>query len=85
MEQYLIILIALLTHHGCTNLTEAYAMPPALAVQAEALYRLLDIEGRAVEMALAEGTTDFEFLTDGEGLLRTHNLQLPDASALAAL
>ena len=36
-------------------------------------------------MALAERTTNLQFLADGEGLLRTHNLQLPDAPALASL
>ena len=36
-------------------------------------------------MGLAEGATDLEFLADGERLLRAHDLQLPDAAALAPL
>ena len=36
-------------------------------------------------MALAEGATDFEFLADGEGLLRTYNLEFPDTAALTTL
>ena len=43
------------------------------------------IEGGAEEMGLAEGATDLEFLTDGEGALRAHNLEFPDAPALASL
>ena len=36
-------------------------------------------------MALAESATDFEFLADGEGLLRTYNLEFPDTATLATL
>ena len=36
-------------------------------------------------MTLAECTADLKFLTDGEGLLCTNNLQFPYASALASL
>ena len=35
-------------------------------------------------MRLAEGTTDLKFFADGEGLLRTHNLEFPDAPAFAS-
>ena len=46
---------------------------------------LFNVEGGAIQVALAEGATNLEFLADGECLLRTHNLQFPDASALASL
>ena len=36
-------------------------------------------------MRLAEGTADLELFADGEGFLRTHNLEFPDAAALASL
>jgi len=58
-------------------------MSPAFAKQAETIALVLDVEGGGEEMALAEGATDLEFLADGEGLFRTHNLEFPDAAALA--
>ena len=60
-------------------------MAPAFAVQDEAVALLLNLEGRRQQMALAEGATDLEFLTDGERLLRTNDLQFPDTPALATL
>ena len=36
-------------------------------------------------MGLAQGTTDFEFLTNGKTLLGTHNLQFPDTTTLTTL
>ena len=36
-------------------------------------------------MALAQGTADFQLLTDGEGLFGTNNLEFPDTVALATL
>ena len=36
-------------------------------------------------MRIAEGTSDFEFLTDGEGLLGTDNLEFADSSTLMHL
>ena len=35
-------------------------------------------------MALAERTSDFEFLTNDEGLLGAYYLQFPDTAALAS-
>ena len=77
--------ITLLSHNSSTNLAESYAMSPALSYQAEAIGSFLHIKSRAVEVALTECTTYLQFLTDGEGLLRTYYLQFPDASALASL
>ena len=36
-------------------------------------------------MTVAQRTTDFEFLTDGKGLLGSYNLEFADSSTLAAL
>ena len=85
MEEDFVVLEALLAHDGGTNLAETYTVAPALAMKAETISRLLHVEGGAVEVALTEGTADFEFLTDGEGLFCTHDLQFPDATALATL
>ena len=85
MEEDFVVLEALLAHDGGTNLTKAYTVAPAFAMKAETIGRLFDVEGGTVKMALAEGTADFEFLTNGEGLLCTHDFQFPNATALATL
>ena len=46
---------------------------------------LLNLEGGGEEVGFAEGATDLEFLADGERLLGAHNLEAPDASALAPI
>ena len=60
-------------------------MSPAFALEDETVALLLYVEGRTKKMRLAEGTTDFKFLADGECLLSTHNLEAPDATALASI
>ena len=73
----------MLAHHGSSNLAQAYTMAPSLTVQDKLVALFHHIEGRAVEVGFAEGATNLEFLTDGEGLLGTYDLQLPDAAALS--
>ena len=85
MEEDLLVVIALLTHDGCTYLAETNAMTPALAFKTETSGGLLDIEGGAIEMGFAQGSANLEFLTDGEGLLGSYNLEFPDATTLASL
>lgn len=84
MKQDLLIGIALLPHDGSTDLAQAHAMAPPFSVEAEARGRLLHVEGRAVQMGIAECAADFQLLADGEGLLRSDYFQLPDAAALAS-
>ena len=60
-------------------------MSPALTLQAEAFGSFLYFKGRAIQVTLAKCTSNFQFLTDGKGFLRTHNLQFPDTSALTSL
>ena len=36
-------------------------------------------------MRFTQGTTDLQLLANGEGLLGTHNLQLPDSATLTTL
>ena len=85
MEEDLLVVIALLTHDGSAYLAETDTMPPAFALETETSGGLLDIEGGAIEMSLAQGSANLEFLADGEGLLGSHNLELPDATTLASL
>ena len=92
MQQDGIIEIALLAHHGSTNLAESYSVSPSGANQFEALRNTVFIciifiyhEGRAQKMRIAQGTADFQFLTDGEGLLGSDNLQFADAAARSSL
>ena len=85
MEEDLLVVIALLTHDGSAYLAETDAMPPAFALETETSGGLLDIEGGAIEMGFAQGSANLEFLADGEGLLGSHNLELPDATTLASL
>ena len=85
VQQDLLIAITPLTHHGSTDLTESYPMSPALAMQDKPVVLLFHIEGRTIEMGIAQCTTDLEFLTDGESTFLTHDLQFPDTSALASL
>ena len=74
MQQNLFISIPLLTHYSGTNLTKAYPMPPTFSMQTETRGRFLNVKGRAVEMALAKGTTYLQFLTNRKGLFRPNNL-----------
>ena len=85
MEEDFVVLEALLAHDGSTNLAEADAVAPPFSMQAETCGSLFDVKGGAVEVTLAEGSTDFQFLADGERLLGTNNLQFPDTTALATL
>src|SRR5574344_1162997 len=71
VKQYFIVFISLLSHDGGSYLTESYAVSPTASMQSEACFSFLYIEGRTIEMALAEGTTYLKFLTDSEGFLRT--------------
>ena len=73
------------THDGGAYLTKAHAVTPAGTRQDETAVLLVNHEGRAVQMALAERAANLQFLADGERLLGAHNLQLPDAAALATL
>ena len=59
-------------------------MTPALAVKDETIALALHLKGGREQVALAKSTTDLEFLADGEGFLRTYNLEFPDTSALAS-
>ena len=85
MEEDLLVVIALLTHDGSAYLAETDAMPPAFALETETSGGLLDIEGGAIEMSLAQGSANLKFLTDSKGLLCADNLQLPYSSALSTL
>ena len=59
MEEDFVVLEALLAHDGSTNLAEAYTVTPALAMKAETINRLFDVESGTEQMALTEGTTNF--------------------------
>ena len=85
MQQYLVITVTLLTHDGGTYLAETHAVAPSFADETETFGGLLDVESRTIEMGLAQGAANLKFLTNGKGLLRTHNLQFPDTAALATL
>ena len=52
-------------HYGGTYLAQTNTVAPTLALQDEDVAIFLDIEGRRIQMTLAECTTDFELLTDG--------------------
>ena len=92
-EQDVVVGLALLAHDGSAYLAEAYTMAPSAAVETETFLTppstlhtpRFYLEGGGEQMGLAEGTTDLEFLADGERLLGAHNLQFPDAPALATL
>ena len=92
MVQDLLIVVALLAHHGSTNLAQAYAMAPAGACEHEMLRNAFGVDGEAVDykgltiqMAGAEATTNLKLLANGEGALGANNFQARDASALATL
>ena len=91
MQENLIVLIAFLAHDGGTNLTETDTMSPPCSTDVELAgntvfhIELVDDEGGAVQMALAQRTADFEFLADGERALRTDNLQFPYSAAASTL
>ena len=63
-------------------------MTPAATVKDElevgGLY-FLYIEGTAVEMGLAQCTTNLQFLANGEGTLGAYELEAPDATTLTAV
>ena len=91
MLQYLVVLVALLSHHGGTYLAEAYAVPPSGSGQDEAggdafgrQVFAIDDKRRTVEVRGRKRAPYHQFLADDARLLRAHNLQLPDASAGAA-
>ena len=70
-EQDIFVALALGAHDGGSYLAHAHTVAPAFAAENESgiAIAMLEgyIEGRAEEMGLAEGATDLEFLTDGEG------------------
>ena len=91
MLQYLVVLVALLSHHGGTYLAKTYAMSPSGSGQDEAggdafgrQVFAIDDKRRTVEVRGRERAPYHQFLADDARLPRAHNLQLPDASAGAA-
>ena len=91
VQQDLVVVIALGTHYGSTNLAESHAVSPACTRESECLWHavlyvlLVYDERAAIEMRIAQRTAYLQFLTDSEGALRSHNLQAADASAAATL
>lgn len=66
MQQYLFVGISLLSHNGSTNLAQSYPMPPSFTMQPETGSSLLHIEGRTIEMRLAEDAAYLKFLADSK-------------------
>ena len=70
-EEDLIVGLAVGTHDGGAYLAHADTVAPAAAVEHKRGFAIASLgdhlEGGAEEMGLAEGATDLEFLTDGEG------------------
>ena len=70
MQQYLVVVIAIFSHHGSTNLTQSHAVSPSGTGQYKSLWHAFCInihavyhEGRAVEMRVAQCASYLQFLT----------------------
>ena len=92
MQQYLVVVIALFSHHGSTNLTQSHAVSPSGTGQYKSLWHAFCInvhavyhEGRAVEMRVAQCASYLQFLTYGKGAFSAFNQQFAYPSAFSAL
>ena len=87
MLENLLVAVALFAHDGGTDLAEADAMTPAVAVEDEATgdavpyISCLDGKGAALQGRGTEHTAYLQFLADDEGLLLAHDAQLADVPA----
>ena len=81
VQEYFLIIIALLAHHGGTDLAKAYTVAPSCTFKDEAGWLavvvafFLDNECRAVEVGRRERTTNLKFLADGQLRFSADNSQ----------
>ena len=88
----MLIVNALVAHDGGSYLAEAYAVAPTATIQGEDGVVVVSGAGRgddgeeaALQVGVGEHAAYLEFLADDVAALGAYDLQLPDASALAAL
>ena len=83
---------ALSSHYRRSYLAQAYAVPPAVAVEDEGrgvtiLVKLWCVNGKGgtIQVSLAQSLADFQLFADGKRALFAYNFKQGDASALAPL
>ena len=99
MQENLVVGITFLPHHCCTYLTQAHSVSPTGTDDGEPYGNggcpifgskslgivLVNHEGTAVEMGIAERAAYFKLLADSKRLLSTNNFQTAYSSALSPL
>ena len=92
MMKYLVVSVALVPHHGSTNLTHSNTMSPSVSMQHETggnaigIHLLtFDFECRALQVRLGKSTADFQFLAYRKCSFSAYDLQADNAAALTSL
>jgi len=90
--QYLFIVVSLLRHDGCTNLTKAYAVPPTGAGEGELLRNAFIVfalgihhKRRAVEVRFRQGAPYLELFAYRHHSVGADDLQADDAPRRSTL